>query len=90
MIDTHGFVLLNITAGCKWVKYSGDHNVEPEMLVIGHDLDGFALVVGRAYHQGDLLPAKVKPQHGVAYVSYDGVEHTKHDFEVILKILVIN
>ncbi|XP_044017852.1 natterin-3-like [Aphidius gifuensis] len=70
-------------AGYKWVKYSGRRNVEPEMIVIGHDLDGSALVIGRAYHHGEILPAKVKPQHGVAYVSYDGVEHTKYDFEIM-------
>ncbi|EFN63148.1 hypothetical protein EAG_12887 [Camponotus floridanus] len=35
-------------------------------------------------HQGDMLPAKVKPDHGVAYVSYGGAEYTKHDFEVLM------
>lgn len=52
------------------------------MISIGRDLDGMNLVIGRAMHQGDMLPAKVKPDHGVAYVSYRGAEHIKHDFEV--------
>ena len=52
------------------------------MVTVGRDHDGANLVVGRAKHAGDLLPAKAKPEHGVAYVSYDGLEHMKHDFEV--------
>lgn len=56
--------------------------VLPGMITIGRDLDGANLVVGRARHQGDLIPAKVKPEHGVAYVAYGGAEHMKHDYEV--------
>lgn len=52
------------------------------MICIGKDLDGLNLVVGRALHHGDMLPAKVKPEHGVAYVCHNGSEHMKHDFEV--------
>ena len=52
------------------------------MVTVGRDHDGAKFVVGRAKHAGDLLPAKAKPEHGVAYVSYDGLEHIKHDFEV--------
>lgn len=52
------------------------------LISIGRDLDGRDLVVGRARHEGDMLPAKVKMEHGIAYISYGGVEHIKHDFEV--------
>lgn len=52
------------------------------LISIGRDMDGMNLVVGRAMHQGDMLPAKVKPEHGVAYVCHGGAEYTKHDFEV--------
>lgn len=55
------------------------------MIPIGKDLDGMDLVVGRAMHHGDMLPAKVKPAHGVAYVCHNGLEHIKHDFEVKVK-----
>lgn len=54
------------------------------MISIGRDLDGMNLVIGRAMHMGDMLPAKVKPDHSVAYVSHGGDEHMKHDFEVQL------
>lgn len=52
------------------------------LIIVGRDLDGKNLAVGRARHQGDMLPAKVKLEHGIAYVSYGGVEHIKRDFEV--------
>lgn len=72
--------------GYRWTKwptsYVGHHADRSMMISIGRDLDGLDLVVGRASHQGDMLPAKVKPDHGVAYVCHGGVEHTKRDFEV--------
>ncbi|XP_044018598.1 uveal autoantigen with coiled-coil domains and ankyrin repeats-like [Aphidius gifuensis] len=73
------------TAGFKWVKYLGNHQVEPDMVEIGVDHDGLKLVIGRASHNGDILPAKVKPEHGVAYVSYNGVEYGKTDYEIMFQ-----
>lgn len=75
-------VFYAVISGYKWVKYTGARYIVPGMILIGRDLDGSSLVVGRAYHHGDLIPAKAKPEHGVAYCSYGGAEHTKHDFEV--------
>ncbi|XP_076638495.1 uncharacterized protein LOC143350326 [Colletes latitarsis] len=71
-------------SGHKWVKFSGVQSIMPGMIHIGPDLDGVPLVVGRAQHQGDMIPAKVKPEHGVAYVSHNCTEHMKHDFEILL------
>ncbi|XP_035741905.1 uncharacterized protein LOC118450321 isoform X2 [Vespa mandarinia] len=73
--------------GYKWVHYP--HGPErchwqPNMITIGRDLDGMNLVVGRARHNGDVLPAKVKPDHSVAYVCHDGNEHMKHEFEILM------
>ncbi|CAK9826542.1 hypothetical protein ANTRET_LOCUS4373 [Anthophora retusa] len=70
--------------GYKWVRYTGARYFVPGMITVGRDLDGMNLVVGRAVHQGDTLPAKVKPEHGVAYVSHNGVEHIKHNFEILM------
>ncbi|XP_044578754.1 natterin-3-like [Cotesia glomerata] len=70
--------------GYKWVRYSGARYWTPGMITIGRDLDGAHLVVGRAHHHGDLLPAKAKPEHGVAYVAHGGAEHIKHDFEILM------
>lgn len=54
----------------------------PGMICAGRDADGATLVVGRATHNGDVLPAKAKPEHGVAYVAYGSYEHEKRSFEV--------
>ncbi|XP_078049756.1 uncharacterized protein LOC144476545 isoform X1 [Augochlora pura] len=70
--------------GYKWVRYTGARYTVPGMISVGSDLDGRNLVVGRAFHHGDMLPAKVKPEHGVAYVCHAGQEHMKHDFEILM------
>ena len=54
----------------------------PTAVVGGRDIDGSTIYVGRAYHEGDMLPAKVIPDRNVAYVCHNGEEHPKHDFEV--------
>lgn len=48
----------------------------------GSDIDG-VLYVGRANHEGALIPGKVNPQHGVCYVAWGGEEHGKSDYEVL-------
>ncbi|XP_043591517.1 uncharacterized protein LOC122571615 isoform X1 [Bombus pyrosoma] len=70
--------------GYKWVRFTGARYFVPGMICVGKDLDGLNLVVGRALHHGDMLPAKVKPEHGVAYVCHNGSEHMKHDFEILM------
>ncbi|XP_012254218.2 uncharacterized protein LOC105685009 [Athalia rosae] len=70
--------------GYKWVPYTGMRATLPGMICAGRDLDGANLVVGRATHLGDVLPAKAKPEHGVAYVAYDGIEHEKRSFEILM------
>ncbi|KAM0736495.1 hypothetical protein ACS0PU_006144 [Formica fusca] len=70
--------------GYRWTRWPAPYADSRMLISIGRDMDGTNLVVGRAMHHGDVLPAKVKPDHGVAYVCYGGVEHTKHDFEVLM------
>ncbi|XP_030385452.1 uncharacterized protein LOC115632442 isoform X2 [Scaptodrosophila lebanonensis] len=65
-----------------WVSSHGS-NIVPGTILAGHDADGDAIYVGRAYHEGDLLPAKVIPNKSCAYVPYGGHEHVKHDFELL-------
>lgn len=49
----------------------------------GHDVDGSPLYVGRAYHDGELVPGKVLPATRMAYVSHGGREHAKDTFEIL-------
>lgn len=37
----------------------------------------------RAFHEGDMIPAKVIPSKQACYVSHNGLEHFKHGFEVL-------
>lgn len=52
-------------------------------IIAGNDVDGAPIYVGKAFHEGDLIPAKVIPSKNVAYVSYNGMEVQKHQFEVL-------
>lgn len=49
----------------------------------GEDADGSSIYVGRAHHDGDLIPAKVVPAHRKVYVPYGGSEHVKLDCEIL-------
>ncbi|XP_043277426.1 uncharacterized protein [Venturia canescens] len=45
--------------------------------------DDEPLFVGRAHHEGALIPGKVKPSHSVCYVAWGGGEHGKSDYQVL-------
>jgi hypothetical protein len=54
--------------------------IPPNAVKGGHDNED--LYVGRARHEGALLPGKIVPSHGVCYVSWGGQEHGKNEYEV--------
>jgi len=77
------FLSLSLSfAGYRWVKWPAPYTDPRMLIIVGRDLDGMNLAIGRAMHQGDMLPAKVKLEHGVAYVCHGGIEYIKRDFEV--------
>jgi Protein of unknown function (DUF3421) len=39
--------------------------------------------VGRAFHEGDMVPAKVIPNKQSAFICYGGEEHAKDQIEVL-------
>ncbi|KAL1505519.1 hypothetical protein ABEB36_005067 [Hypothenemus hampei] len=49
----------------------------------GHDIDGAPIFVGRAFHDGDWIPAKVLPSKNIAYVPYNGDEIGVDRFQVL-------
>ncbi|XP_049946141.1 uncharacterized protein LOC126428269 [Schistocerca serialis cubense] len=65
-----------------WQVCRGGH-VPHGAVMAGHDKDGAPVYVGRAHHAGDLVPAKVVPNKGGAYVPHNGQEHFKTAFEVL-------
>lgn len=65
-----------------WVPTVG--NAIPSGAFVGGEDNGEGLVVGRAHHEGALLPGKVVPSHGVCYVAWGGGEHGKTEYEVLV------
>lgn len=70
-----------------WVDASG--GMVPPGAVEGGQ-DGEPLFVGRAHHEGALLPGKLKASHSVCYVSWGGEEHGKSDYQVFCELIKIN
>lgn len=67
----------------QWIPSSAYGGVPPNAVYAGNDADGSPIYVGRAFHDGDQLPAKVIPSKQVAYVSHAGQEIAKHQFDVL-------
>lgn len=73
-----------MTDAYYWVDTFARSGIVPTTaLLAGHDIDGTRIYVGRAFHEGDWLPAKVIPEKQVAYVSYGGAEHPKDHYQVL-------
>ncbi|KDR23720.1 C3 and PZP-like alpha-2-macroglobulin domain-containing protein 8 [Zootermopsis nevadensis] len=45
--------------------------------------DNEQLYVGRANHEGALIPGKIVPSHGVCYIAWGGQEHGKEEYQVL-------
>lgn len=60
------------------------HSPLPEGAInAGHDSDGAPIYVGRAYHEGEQLIAKVIPSKQVGYVCTNGQEIPKYNYEIL-------
>ncbi|XP_049873814.1 uncharacterized protein LOC126372183 isoform X2 [Pectinophora gossypiella] len=66
-----------------WVDATGGQ-VPPGAVVGGQDTSGEPLYVVRARHEGALLPGKLVPSHGCAYVPWGGQEHGKPEYQVLV------
>lgn len=64
------------------MPWSAHQGIPPAGVYAGNDQDGSPIYIGRAFHEGDQLPAKVIPSKQAAYVSHNGVEIYKSNFEV--------
>ncbi|KAL7015574.1 hypothetical protein ACKWTF_016529 [Chironomus riparius] len=67
----------------NWISTSAHAPLPSNAIHAGTDSDGTSIYVGRCYHEGDLIPAKVLPSKNIAYVSYNGQEIPKHSYEVL-------
>lgn len=66
--------------GC-WVPASNGQ-VPPNSMEGGFN-GSEQLYVARARHEGDLIPGKLHPSHGVCYIAYGGGEHSHNEYEVL-------
>ncbi|XP_058055468.1 natterin-4-like isoform X1 [Anopheles bellator] len=69
-------------AGC-WQYCNINGPFPPNMVRAGIDTDGEVIYVGRAFHEGDLVPAKVIPTKNLSFICHGGEEILKEDFEVL-------
>ncbi|XP_053677715.1 natterin-4-like isoform X2 [Anopheles nili] len=72
----------NDIAGC-WQYCNTNGPFPTNMVRAGIDTDGEVIYVGRAFHEGDMIPAKVIPTKNLAFVCHGGEEVPKEDFEVL-------
>ncbi|ETN68031.1 hypothetical protein AND_000137 [Anopheles darlingi] len=68
----------------NWIPWTSHQGVPPRAVHAGNDPDGSLIYVGRAHHEGDLLPAKVIPSKKICYVSHNGADVSKSTFEVLI------
>jgi hypothetical protein len=67
-----------------WVPASSHSGLGTSNAVYaGNDSDGSPIYVGRAFHDGDQIPAKVIPSKNACYVPHNGMEHFKPQFEIL-------
>lgn len=64
-----------------WVP-AANGEVPPNALQGGFD-SSEQLYIARARHEGDLIPGKLHPSHGVTYVAWGGGEHGHNEYEVL-------
>ncbi|CAH1173738.1 unnamed protein product [Phaedon cochleariae] len=67
----------------QWIDTTAYGGVPPTAFRGGVDIDGHPIYVGRAFHAGDWIPAKVIPGKHVAYICHNGREHAKDRFQVL-------
>ncbi|XP_026475395.1 uncharacterized protein LOC113380251 [Ctenocephalides felis] len=74
-------------SGHVWVETDVNHCLAlcETGVVGGRDVDGSQIYLGRAIHNGDILPAKVIPGRRSAYVSYCGKEIRVHQFQMLVR-----
>ncbi|CAO1422986.1 unnamed protein product [Diamesa serratosioi] len=70
-------------AGQAWVSSKLGLPIPSKAVLAGIDADGSAMYVGRVYHDGDCLIAKVIPSKKFAYACRNGHEISKQNFEFL-------
>ncbi|XP_050539130.1 uncharacterized protein LOC126904271 isoform X2 [Daktulosphaira vitifoliae] len=83
MIGGYGWAPVEQANSLTWIPCNAGDPLPRGAVHVGVDKDGGHLYAGRAFHEGDLLPAKINPNHEGAYVCWGGTEHVMSHFEVL-------
>ncbi|XP_075534725.1 uncharacterized protein LOC142569399 [Dermacentor variabilis] len=67
---------------CEWVMCF--ENRIPYNAVPGGEDSGETIYIGRAVHNGEVIPGKVVPSHSCCYVAYEGAEHSHRDYQALI------
>ncbi|XP_015377281.1 PREDICTED: uncharacterized protein LOC107171546 [Diuraphis noxia] len=78
----YGWVPIDQQHSLLWVPCNSGDPLPRGAVHAGTDKGGDPLYAGRAFYEGDLLPAKINPSHSSAYVCWGGMEHALSHFEV--------
>uniref|UniRef100_A0A1B0D3A9 Uncharacterized protein n=1 Tax=Phlebotomus papatasi TaxID=29031 RepID=A0A1B0D3A9_PHLPP len=82
-IKTEYIEVLNSTS-VSWVP-SSNGNVPYNAVMGGYTTEGEPLYVGRAVHDGLLIPGKIHPSRETLYIPYDGKELKFREYEVLIE-----
>ncbi|XP_025201272.1 uncharacterized protein LOC112598849 isoform X1 [Melanaphis sacchari] len=83
MSGGYGWIPMDQTHTLLWVPCNSGDPLPRGAVHAGTDKGGDPLYAGRAFYEGDLLPAKINPSHSSAYVCWGGMEHALSHFEVL-------
>lgn len=72
----------SLPGGC-WQHCNVEGPFPTNMVRAGVDADGSVIFAGRAFHEGEMIPAKVIPSKNACYICFGGEEILKEDFEVL-------
>lgn len=79
----HYDVLVALKPRAVWIPWGASNSVPEGAIMAGIDSDGTGIYIGKASHEGDILPAKVIPEKEVAYICYGGEEVATHEFDIL-------
>ncbi|XP_074595723.1 uncharacterized protein LOC141850881 [Brevipalpus obovatus] len=71
------------SASPRWVEAKEGYVPVDQAVAGGVDIDGEPLYVGRAKHDGHIIPGKIRSSHGVCYVAYEGLEIPYRSYQVL-------
>ncbi|XP_077523092.1 natterin-4-like [Amblyomma americanum] len=68
---------------CHWVLCHKDH-IPHNAVAGGDDKEGEVIYIGRAVHNGDVIPGKVVRSMKCCYIPYGGVEPYYYDYQALV------